>query len=116
MDLMEAEIHELLRSLGMTANYKGYFYVASALRMCLEDPDLLHLVTKALYPRVAREYGTTWKAVERSIRTAVSTVWKRAPARLERLARCPLRGKPSASQFLAILTAGLACGRAGVTD
>ena len=106
----------LLYSLGITANYTGFFQTAFAVQLCMEQPERLLLVTKWVYPDVARQYKTNWKAVERNIRTAVSTVWKRAPARLERLARCPLREKPSASQFLAILTAGLACGRAGVTD
>ena len=74
------DIYDLLYRLGVTANYAGFFQTASAVQLCMERPERLLLVMKWVYPDVARYYKTNWKAVERNIRTAVSTVWKRAPA------------------------------------
>ena len=72
----------LLRRLGVTANYKGFPYTAYAVALCAEHPELLLMVTKDLYPRVARQYRTTWQAVERDIRTVVGVAWRRNPALL----------------------------------
>ena len=60
---------DLLYSLGVTANYKGFLHTTYAVSLCMERQDRLLLVTKWLYPDVARRYGTNWKAVERNIRT-----------------------------------------------
>lgn len=97
-------ISEILLRLGVTANYKGYFYLISAVELCLEDQERLHLVTKCVYPAVAKQYRTNWRAVERDIRKAVEIVWAGSRAALEYLARRPLEQKPGNAQFLAILT------------
>ncbi len=97
-------ISELLTRLGVTANYKGFFYIASSVELCLEDHECLHLVTKCVYPEVAKRYGTTWAAVERDIRKAVELIWTHNRDALERLTRSPLPRKPGNAQFLAILT------------
>lgn len=108
MDERLCQGYELLRQLGVTANYKGYSYAAYALALCAEQPDRLLLVTKNLYPEVARRYKTTWKAVERNIRTVVSVAWARNPALLDRMADGLLAEKPRTVQFLAIAAANLA--------
>ena len=54
---------DLLYSLGVSANYKGFFHAAYAVSLCMERQDRLLLVTKCLYPDVAKQYGTNWKAV-----------------------------------------------------
>lgn len=97
-------ISEMLSRLGVTANYKGFSYTVSAVELCLEDRECLHLVTKCVYPEVAKRYQTNWKAVERDIRKAVDIIWGRNRAVLERLAPAPLERKPSNAQFLALLT------------
>ena len=70
-----------------------------------QRPDCLRLVTKWLYPEVARHYATTWKNVERNIRTAISIIWDTNPKLLEALVRHPLPRKPKASEFLSVLAA-----------
>lgn len=98
-----SEIYELLRLLGITANYTCFFYVSYAVYLAARQPDRLLLVTKWLYPEVARFYTTTWKCIERSIRTAVDIVWAANAELLEKLACRPLPEKPKGSQFIAIL-------------
>lgn len=90
--------------LGLTENYTGFFHTAYAVYLTTRQPDRLELVTKWLYPEVAKHYATTWKNVERNIRTAISILWDADPKRLEALARHPLPQKPTVSEVLSILT------------
>ena len=100
----EVEVYDLLYRLGVTANYTGFFHVSYAVILCIERQERLLLVTKWLYPEVARQYGTNWKAVERNIRTGISVIWEHNPVLLERLAGRSLPTKPRNAQFLAILS------------
>ena len=93
----------LLYSLGITANYTGFFQTAFAVQLCMEQPERLLLVTKWVYPDVASHYKTNWKAVERNIRTVNGLVWEQNRPYLEELAGRKLPHKPSNAQLLAIL-------------
>lgn len=104
---MSAKIYDLLYQLGVTANYTGFFHTAYAVSLCAQQPDRLLLVTKRLYPEVARQYQTNWKAVERNIRTVGSIIWRENRPLLERLAHRNLSKKPPATQLLAILASAL---------
>ena len=101
------EIYDLLYQLGVTANYTGFFHAACSVSLCAEQPDRLLLVTTWLYPEVAKQYNTNWKAVERNLRTVGCIIWRENRPLLERLARRSLTQKPSTAQLLAILSASL---------
>ena len=103
-------IEDILLRLGITANYRGYFYLISAVELCLADRENLHLVTKYVYPKVAKLYHTNWQAVERNIRTVGRLAWTHHRAFLEELARGPLGQRPGNAKLLAILTTALAAG------
>lgn len=104
---MEIKIYDLLYRLGVTANYTGFFHTAYAVSLCVEQPDKLLLVTKWLYPEVAKRYRTNWKAVERNIRTVSGIIWRANRLLLEQLSHRPLEQKPRNAQLLAILAASL---------
>ena len=101
------EIYDALCRLGITADYTGFFHASYAIHLAIEQPERLLMVTKWLYPDVARHYNTTWQAVERNIRTAAGIAWKQNPALLEKMAHGTLTRRPTASRFIAILTAYL---------
>lgn len=102
-----SEIYDLLYCLGATANYTGFFHMAHAVCLCVEQPDRLLLVTKWLYPEVAKQYRTNWKAVERNIRTVSCIIWREGRPLLEELAHRHLEQKPRNAQMLAILVSSL---------
>lgn len=102
-----ATIYDLLYRLGVTANYTGFFHTAYAVELCVELPDRLLLVTKLLYPEVAKQYHTNWKAVERNIRSVNNIIWQENRPLLEELAHRHLQQKPRNSQLIAILTASM---------
>ncbi len=101
------EIYDLLYRLGVTANYTGFFHTAYAVSLCVEQPDRLLLVTKWLYPEVAKQYRTNWKAVERNIRAVSCIIWREGRSLLEELAHRRLEQKPRNAQMLAILVSSL---------
>lgn len=111
-DSLTVEIYDLLYQLGISAGSIAFFHTAYAVRLAVEQPQMLLLVTKWLYPEVARHYRTNWKAVERNIRRVVAAAWKNDPALLCSLARRPLSIKPVPAQFLSILAAHLTEGSA----
>lgn len=101
---MIRRVYDLLGALGVTANYSGFFYAAYAVLLSLEDQGRLLLVTKRLYPEVAEHYKTTASCVERNIRTVASHAWERNATLLQQVAQDRLWEKPTASEFIAILT------------
>ena len=52
-------VTSILHELGMSPGLKGYGYIHDAALLALDDPSLLHAVTKVIYPCVARRTGTT---------------------------------------------------------
>lgn len=103
MDEKDPEIFDLLYLLGVSANYTGFFQTACAVELCRGEPERLMLVTKRIYPEVAKQCGTSCGAVERNIRTACEIAWKNNRRLLEKLAHRPFPQKPHNAQFLAIL-------------
>lgn len=101
------EIYDALNRLGITANYTGFFHTSYAIYLAVQQPERLVLVTKWLYPDVARRYETSWCAVERNIRSMAGMAWAKNAALLEEMARCPLTRRPTASRFVAIVAAYL---------
>lgn len=108
------DIYDLLHSLGVTANYMGFIHTACAVSLCVEQPERLLLVTKWLYPEVAKQYKTNWKAVERNIRTAGDIIWRENRPLLEELAHRHLEQKPRNAQLLAILVSSVNAGHLSV--
>jgi len=104
---MLSDVYDLLYRLGLTANYTGFFHTSYAVLLCVQTPEKLLLVTKNLYPEIAKRYHTNWRAVERNLRTASSIIWKSNRPLLESLARRPLSEKPRPAQLLAILSSAL---------
>lgn len=106
-DARFSQMCELLYRLGATGNYIGFTQMAYAVWLCAEDQNWLILVTKRLYPEVARQYHTNWRAVERNLRTVGNAIWTRGRSHLEALARRPLGWQPHNTELLAILSHSL---------
>lgn len=94
----------LLRRLGVPETYKGFRYAAA---LCALSQDRLLLVTKRLYPDIAKRFDTSWSCVERDLRTVINVAWNRNPFLLAKLARCTLGTKPPCAQFIAALAYGI---------
>lgn len=100
---MNEKLTRLLYSLGLSQNYTGFYCIASAVEIAISQPQALTMVTKWLYPQIARQRGTNWKAVERNNRSAIDIIWRRNPLGLQHLSSCQLDSKPSTAQFISLL-------------
>ena len=105
---LNGPVAKQLMSLGITPNYTGYDQAVYAVTLSSSHPEFLREVSTRLYPAVAEHCGTSWKAVERNLRTIINTAWETNPALLAELSGRPLSKKPTSGQFIATLTAQIA--------
>ncbi len=74
---IEQKVSVILNNTGIYPNLKGYKYLKTAILYGYKDEKILEGVTKVLYPRIARENNTTGDRVERAIRHAIESAWKK---------------------------------------
>lgn len=93
-----------LRRLCIPGHVRGFTYLISILLAVIPDPSRLALVTKSLYPDVARTCGVTCSSVERALRTAISISWLNGGREvLEEMACHCLKKRPTTTEFLDIV-------------
>ena len=100
---MDAIISQILRRLGITANYRGHRQLAVAIRLVLEDESRLCAVQKEVYQPIADELCCPLDTVERNIRTVIHRVWHTNKKRLFEYADYELTAPPTVSEFIDIL-------------
>ncbi len=92
----------MLLTLNAPTSQSGFRYLRDGILMMMEDPD--QQLTKSLYPNIAKLHGTSPGNVEKSIRTTVTTAWKRRREDVWRqyfpLAPNGQIPKPTSGQFL----------------
>ena len=97
-------IQGILDGLPLSHALMGYRYIRTAVRLSIEDPTMLDGITKRLYPEIAKKHKSTSSRVERAIRHAIQTVWRRegGAARFAELMGFPVdESKPTNSHFIA---------------
>ncbi len=71
VDALCKQVGIFLTRVGMFPNLKGFAYLISAVKEVLNDPFIIHSITKRLYPKVAESFNTSAISVERNIRNAI---------------------------------------------
>ena len=99
-------------TIGIPAHIKGYQFLREAVKMVVENPDVINRITKELYPGIGKRFNTTASKVERAIRHAIEVAWSRG--RIETLNRafgCKVASKddkPTNGEFIAMIADKLA--------
>ena len=105
---LEKVISSIMRQIGVPAHIKGYEYLRQAIVLTVKEPELMHAVTKSLYPTVAKTNSTTSSRVERAIRHAIEVAWDRGDVDvLSSYFGYTIqnsRGKPTNSEFIAMIS------------
>ena len=70
-----AHLTAILLQLGISPRISGYEYLREAILLMMKTPGMS--LTKELYPSIAEQCKVDAEQVERSIRTAIQTAWKR---------------------------------------
>jgi two-component system response regulator (stage 0 sporulation protein A) len=114
---LEAVVTDVIHEIGVPAHIKGYQYLREAIIITVQDMDAINAVTKVLYPAVAKKFSTTPSRVERAIRHAIEVAWDRGD--LETLQKffgytvSNIKGKPTNSEFIAMIADSLTLKRKG---
>ena len=112
---LEVTVSEIMHRIGVPAHIKGYQYLREAVRMVMDNPELMGRITKELYPGIAHRFGTTSSKVERAIRHAIEVAWNRG--RIDALDEafgknvCALDDKPTNGEFIALVADRLGAGK-----
>jgi len=74
---LEERITNIFITVGIPAHIKGYQFLREAIKMAIDNPDVINSITKKLYPEVAQRFCTSPSKVERAIRHAIEVAWNR---------------------------------------
>ena len=74
---LDEKIANLFISVGIPAHIKGYQFLREAIKITVDDPEIINSITKRLYPSIAAVFNTTPSKVERAIRHAIEVAWNR---------------------------------------
>ena len=74
---VEEKITNLFITVGIPAHIKGYQFLREAIKLAMENPDIINSITKRLYPSIAEKFDTSASKVERAIRHAIEVAWNR---------------------------------------
>lgn len=75
--IIEEQITAIFLTIGIPAHVVGYQFLKEAIKLTLENTNLVNNMTKELYPLVAKKFETNPAKIERSIRNAITTAWNR---------------------------------------
>lgn len=94
------------RSLSIDEKLASQF-LRTAVKMVVDNPDMINRITKELYPSIGKCYNTSASKVERAIRHAIEVAWSRG--RIDTLNKafgCRVatkEDKPTNGEFIAML-------------
>lgn len=74
---LEERISNIFIMVGIPAHIKGYQFLREAIKMAIEEPEIVNSITKKLYPSIAAKFDTSASKVERAIRHAIEVAWNR---------------------------------------
>ena len=104
---IDEKLASLFLTIGIPAHIKGYAFLREAVKMVIENPDVINRITKELYPGIGKRFNTSASKVERAIRHAIEVAWSRG--RIETLNRafgCKVatrEDKPTNGEFIAMI-------------
>ncbi|WMI81716.1 sporulation initiation factor Spo0A C-terminal domain-containing protein [Anaerotignum sp. MB30-C6] len=102
---LEADISTTLSRMGISASIKGYHFIRRAIIMAVDNEEVLIGITKGLYPDIGKLFKTSASKVERAIRHAIESAWKKNGQQVYfEVVGYLSQDKPTNGQFIAALT------------
>jgi len=109
---IDEKLAGLFLTIGIPAHIKGYQFLREAVKMVVENPDVINRITKELYPGIGKRFNTSASKVERAIRHAIEVAWSRG--RVDTLNKAfgykvaTKEDKPTNGEFIAMIADKLA--------
>lgn len=104
---LDEKISTIFITIGIPAHIKGFHFLREAIKMVVNNPDVINRITKELYPGIAKRYNTSASKVERAIRHAIEVAWTRG--KIENINQMfgysvyTNNDKPTNGEFIALL-------------
>ena len=96
----EKPIGKLLKMCAAPQHLQGYPFLENAIDLCCRNDNMLHGITKTLYPHIARQNNTSPQAVERSIRIVIERIWEGNEEAMNKLFNLKCTTRPTNKEFL----------------
>lgn len=74
---LDEKISNIFISIGIPVHIKGYQFLREAVKLAVEEPEIIGSITKRLYPTIAEKFETSSSKVERGMRHAIEVAWNR---------------------------------------
>ena len=98
-------ITNIISHLGVPDHLKGYYYLRTAILLCVRDMAAATDASRLLYPTIAKQFRTTESNVKRDMRSAIEVAWKHGNTEvIEKMFGYSItsgRTKPTNSEFIA---------------
>ena len=105
--MLDEKLSIILLEVGIVPNVKGYRYLRCAVVLAMMDNEILHNITKKLYPMIATKFDTSSSRVERAIRHAIEIATNSGKMEnINSLFGIKIYGrneKPTNSEFIALI-------------
>ena len=75
--VIDKKISDIFMTVGIPAHIKGYQFLREAVKLAVNNPEIINSITKRLYPEVAAKFDTSPSKVERAIRHAIEVAWNK---------------------------------------
>ena len=104
---LDEKLSNIFITVGIPAHIKGYQYLREAIKMSIDNPEIINSITKKLYPGIAERFNTSASKVERAIRHAIEVAWNRG--KIENINQLfgikiySANDKPTNGEFIALL-------------
>ena len=94
------KIHSILYNIGGNPSYVGMRQLAYGALIAYRSPESITLITKYIYPDVAKHYHTTISAVERNMRYFIESMYINNPQKINAFMGYECICKPTNTQFI----------------
>ena len=96
------ETEEVLNSLNITTNYKGYKIIVQAVDIMF-DSEGKNLTAQAIYHQLADANSISPSSAQRNISTAIVRAWSVAPQKFEKVLGGKEASAPKTAEFLRLV-------------
>lgn len=94
-------VTEGMINIGIPAHLRGYHYIREGVTTVVYDNEAVVHVTKELYPDIAKRFKTSPEKVERCIRNAIETAFKKHEENFNDFFGMHWKERPTNSEFIA---------------
>lgn len=103
-EMIENAVKNMLLYLGIMPHRTASKCVAEALIIYIDEPGANRMLTKIIYPKIAKKYGLNGPSVEKNIRTAISHAQKTQTLKFNEIFSYSTKKHITNGEFLSVMS------------